>query len=65
MAHTRESELRFYIPIDTKSFILETFFPANLLAGTEKPQKRMFGDKLKQDFTDQKPQKANLTVSSH
>ena len=25
-------ELRFYVPPDTKYFILETFFPANLLA---------------------------------
>jgi len=25
-------ELRFYVPLDTKQVILETFFPANLLA---------------------------------
>jgi len=29
---TELTELRFYIPLDTKRFISETFFPANLLA---------------------------------
>ena len=27
-----ETELRFYIPLNTKQVISETFFPANLLA---------------------------------
>jgi len=26
------TELRFYVPLDTKKVISETFFPANLLA---------------------------------
>jgi len=30
------NELRFNIPLDTKQVILETLFPANLLASTEK-----------------------------
>ena len=28
-------ELRFYVPLDTKYVISETFFPANVLASTE------------------------------
>jgi len=30
------TELRFYIPLNTKYVILEMHFPANLLASTEK-----------------------------
>jgi len=31
-------ELRFYIPLDTKAVISETFFPDDLLAGTEETE---------------------------
>ena len=42
------TELRFYIPLDTKYDILEMLFPANLLASTEKTKinKNSSGDEI-------------------
>jgi len=47
-------ELRFYVPLDTKQVISETFFPADLLASTEqtkpntKQQKQAIQEKIDQ-----------------